>query len=592
MNFQKLSLTHKFLAMLCAAAISLAATATPAASDHEVRLTLLETSDVHGNYFPYDFLNGVAPGEGSLARVATYVDSLRAAQGDDAVLLFDNGDILQGQPSAYYYNFIRTDRHLCADILNHLRYDAAAIGNHDIETGHSVYDRWVSQCQMPVLGANIVRTDTGEPYLQPYTILERKGMRIAVLGLITTGIPQWLPENLWSGLKFEDMETVARHYVPLLREKADIVIGLFHSGMGSAEHYAPMAENASAEVARRVPGFDIVFCGHDHRPAERVIEHAGGGKTIIVNPGANAHSIARADVVLRKSKHGITTMKVSGKVVDVTACAPSANFMAHFQEQCDEVKAFAAETVGRSDAPMVTTPAFFGPSAFVDFIHQMQLEISGADISFAAPLAFDATIAKGPITVSDLFNLYRYENMLYVMELTGREIKDYLEFSYSGWVQTMASPSDHLLLFRPNAAALPDPWQRLKTPCYSFDSAAGIRYTVDVTRLPGSRVTILGMADGTPFDEAATYRCALNSYRGNGGGRHLTEGAGIAAGELQGRIVWSSDKDLRYYMLQIIRRMGTVSPRPLGQWKFIPEDWVETARKADEKLLLPSPAAH
>ena len=339
-------------------------------------------------------------------------------------------------------------------------------------------------------------------------------------------------------------------------------------------------------IARRVPGFDIIFCGHDHRIANRTVVNSEGGRTLILNPGANAEALAQAEITVRRdAEHGFTTMHVGGKTVDLRQQEPSETFMKRFEEPCNAVRKFVTEKVGRSRATMDTRPSFFGPSAFVDFIHEMQLQISGAEISFAAPLAFDATIARGDITVSDVFNLYRYENMLYVMELSGREIKDYLEFSYDGWTAQMTSPDDHLLRFRSDAANLKEPQQRLQTPNFNFDSAAGIRYTVDVRQPRGSRITILGMADGRPFCPDSTYRCALNSYRGNGGGRHLTEGAGIPAAELDRRTVWRSDRDLRYYMLQYIRRQGTVSPKPLDLWRFIPEDWAEKARKTDERLL-------
>ena len=574
----------KTLLMLLSATFALG---VRAASDNEVHLTLIETSDVHGNFFPYDFLAGGKPGSGSLARAATYIDSLRLARGDDSVILLDNGDILQGQPTAYYYNFIDTTAtHLCADVFNHMRYDAVTVGNHDIEAGHDVYDRWARQCRMPVLGANAIRCKDGSPYFLPYTIIERHGIRVAVLGMITTGIPQWVPQNLWEGMEFQAIEDIANHYMPRLRHEADVVVGLFHSGMGNPERYTPLGESVAEAIARRVPGFDIIFCGHDHRIANRTVVNSEGGRTLILNPGANAEALAQAEITVRRdAEHGFTTMRVGGKTVDLRQQEPSETFMKHFEEPCNAVRKFVTEKVGRSRATMDTRPSFFGPSAFVDFIHEMQLQISGAEISFAAPLAFDATIARGDITVSDVFNLYRYENMLYVMELSGREIKDYLEFSYDGWTAQMTSPDDHLLRFRSDAANLKEPQQRLQTPNFNFDSAAGIRYTVDVRQPRGSRITILGMADGRPFCPDSTYRCALNSYRGNGGGRHLTEGAGIPAAELDRRTVWRSDRDLRYYMLQYIRRQGTVSPKPLDLWRFIPEDWAEKARKTDERLL-------
>ena len=550
-----------------------------------IKLVLLETSDIHGNYLPYDFLNG-RPGSGSMARISTYVRCLRQSEGEHAVVLLDNGDILQGQPTAYYYNFIDTTSvHLCAAALNYLRYDAGTVGNHDIETGHAVYDRWVRQCHFPMLGANTVRTTDSQPYWKPYTILERQGVKIAVLGMITPGIPQWLPQNLWSGLHFDDMVTTAQRYMPEMRRKADVIVGLFHSGVGHKGQTETDAENASIQVAEQVPGFDVIFCGHDHRRANLKIANAQGDSVLILNPAANAQAIARADIELTFTDGKLTGKHMDGQIADVSKIEADTAFTTYFAAQADTVRNFTNRVIGYNENAMTTEPAFFGPSAFIDFLHQMQLSISGAEISFAAPLAFNATIPKGEIRVRDMFNLYRYENMLYVMELTGQEVKDYLEYSYAGWTNQMKSAQDHLLLFRPNPQQYSDPWQRLANPSYNFDSAAGLRYTVDVTQPAGKKIHIEGMANGSPFDLKKTYRCAINSYRGNGGGGLLTEGAGIAADELPKRIVWSTDKDLRYYLLTGISAMRTISPAPLNEWKFIPEAWTRPAALRDALLL-------
>lgn len=559
--------------------------ATFAFAQRQITISFVETSDVHGNYLPYDFING-RPGEGGLARVCTYVEKLRNKQGKDRVVLLDNGDILQGQPTAYYYDYIdTTSTHLCADVLNFMYYDAGTVGNHDVETGHAVYDRWVSQCRYPVLGANVIDVRSGKPYWKPYTILKRQGVRIAVLGMITPCIPMWLPQNLWENLRFDDQEAIARQYMPEMQRQADVIVGLFHSGVGKDTVTTPRAEHAAVAVARRVPGFDVVFCGHDHREAHRLVQNVAGKEVLVLNPAANAHAVAQADVTLTLKGKKVIDKKVQGRVVSVLNEQPHAGFMQHFAKQYEAVRQFTSKRIGRSTAAMTITPAFFGPSAFIDFIHQMQLDISGADISFAAPLAMDAAIPEGDIHVRDMFNLYRYENMLYVMKLTGREVKDYLEYSYAHWTAQMHAPTDHMLLFRANAHELADAWQRLQYPSYNFDSAAGICYTVDLTKPVGQKITITQMADGTPFSLSKTYRCAVNSYRGNGGGYLLTKGAGIAADELPKRIVWSTDKDLRYYLMTRIEQMGTISPAPLNQWRFIPEDWATQAQKTDEKLL-------
>lgn len=557
------------------------------AQTREVNLTLLETSDVHGNYLPYDFINGTE-GKGSLARVSTFVNHLRQTQGRDAVVLLDNGDILQGQPTAYYYNFIDTTSvHLCAALLNYMDYDAATIGNHDIETGHAVYDRWVSQLKCNMLGANALNTQTQTPYWKPYTLIERQGVRIAVMGLITPGIPLWLPENLWSGLRFDDMVDTARRYMPEMKARADLVVGLFHSGVGKPGSYTQGTENASLEVARTVPGFDIVFCGHDHRTANLYLLNTAGDSVLVLNPAADACNVARADVKLTIDNGKVKCKSMKGEVCDVTQLKPDAALIKHFNEALQTVKTFTNEQIGTSTATMETLPAYFGSSAFIDFIHQMQLDISGAEVSFAAPLSFDAHIAAGPIYVRDMFNLYRYENLLYVMEMSGQEIKDYLEYAYDGWVRQMQRASDPMLRMKPNAAELANAWQRLEYPSFNFDSAAGICYTVDLTKRKGERISISSMANGKPFDLNKTYRCALNSYRGNGGGNLLTKGAGIAKEDLGKRLVWSTEKDLRYYLLNRIRDLRQIHPTPLNQWRFIPEEWADKARRREEPLLRP-----
>lgn len=555
------------------------------AQEHTIKLKIVQTSDIHGNFFPYDFINRKAWG-GSLACVHAFAEEQRKTFGDNLILL-DNGDILQGQPSVYYYNFIDTvSSHLCADMLNFMRYDAANMGNHDIETGHAVYDRWVKECNFPVLGANIIDTKTGAPYLPPYKIIERDGIKIAVLGLITPAIPAWLAENLWEGLQFEDMETSARKWVKIIqeKEKPDILIGLFHSGRDASKNTGKWNENASLTVAQNVPGFHIVLMGHDHRQFCQNVPNCEGNYVMAVNPGSNGNAVSDIDITITKNGNE-TSMNIDARLTDMNKYEPSKEFMAHFKKQYDDVDNFVKQKIGTITASLDTRPAYFGSSAFIDFIHTLQLAISGADISFAAPLSFDATIDKGDIYMSDMFNLYKYENMLYVMELTGKEIKDYLEYSYSIWTRQMTSPDDSLLLLKDITPEEDKSHAIFANPSYNFDSAAGIIYTVDVTKPQGEKISISSMTDGTPFLMDKTYKVAINSYRGNGGGELLTRGAGIPQDQLHARIVFSTDKDLRFYLMEYIRKQGTLSPKALNQWRFIPDEWVKQAAKRDYDLL-------
>ena len=547
------------------------------ADKKEVILNIIETSDVHGSYFPYDFITR-KPQNGSLARLSSLVNG-RRSQYKDAFMLVDNGDILQGQPIAYYYNYIDTKtEHVCASMLNYLRYDLGNMGNHDVEPGHAVYDRWVSQCKFPVLGANIIDTKTNKPYLPPYKVLEREGVKVAVLGMITSAIPSWLPEQLWSGLRFEDMETTARHWMKIIKEKEkpDIIIGLFHAGP-EGNQLGDAVENGSEIVARNVPGFDVVFMGHDHQRHCRKVVNAAGDSVLITGPSNAARCVSDVMIKVVKKNGKLVKKEVSGQITELDAYPIDQAFMKTFDPQYRATIDFVSRKIGRMSSTISSKDAFFGPSAFIDLLHQLQMDLTGAEISFCAPLSPTAEIKEGDIYVSDMFNLYRYENMLYTMKLSGKEIKGFLEMSYALWTNQMKSASDHLLLLDDSKSG----FGRFKNPTFNFDSAAGIIYTVDVTKPEGSRVDIKSMADGTPFQMDKIYKVAINSYRGNGGGDLLTKGAGIPKRELKSRIVTSTEKDLRYYLMKRIEEKKQLDPKPLNQWKFIPEEWTVPAAKRD-----------
>lgn len=547
------------------------------AAKKEVVLNIIETSDVHGSYFPYNFITRKQQ-NGSLARLSSLVNE-RRSQYKDAFMLVDNGDILQGQPIAYYYNYIDTKtEHVCASMLNYLRYDLGNMGNHDVEPGHAVYDRWVSLCKFPVLGANIIDTRTNKPYLPPYKVLEREGVKVAVLGMITPAIPSWLPEQLWSGLRFDDMETTARYWVKIIKEKEnpDIIIGLFHAGP-EGNQLGDAIENGSEIVARNVPGFDVVFMGHDHQRHCRKVVNAAGDSVLITGPSNAAHCVSDVIIKVVKKNGKLVKKEVSGQITELDAYPVDQTFMKTFDPQYKATLDFVSRKIGRMSSTISSKDAFFGPSAFIDLLHQLQMDLTGAEISFCAPLSPTAEIKEGDIYVSDMFNLYRYENMLYTMKLSGKEIKGFLEMSYAQWTNQMKSASDHLLLLDDSKSG----FGRFKNPTFNFDSAAGIIYTVDVTKPEGSRVDIKSMADGTPFQMDKIYKVAINSYRGNGGGDLLTKGAGIPKKELKSRIVTSTEKDLRYYLMKRIEEKKQLDPKPLNQWKFIPEEWTVPAAKRD-----------
>ena len=547
-----------------------------AKSPKTVTLRIVETSDVHGAFFPYNFTER-RDMSGTMARVSSYIKRQRKEMGNRLILL-ENGDILQGQPTCYYTNFVATDKpNIAAEVVNYLKYDAQTFGNHDVEVGHKVYDKWIKELDCPVVGANIIDLKSGKPYVEPYVIIEREGVRVAILGMLTPAIPNWLHQSLWSGMRFEEMVSCTKRWVKILREqeKADVVIGLFHSGWDGGIVTDEYDEDATQKVAEQVEGLDVIFFGHDHRERNTTVKNV-----LCLDPSCNAQKVAVATLQVRGGK----VISKKGELVDVTKEPLDEDFMRHFQPRIDEVKAFVERKIGVFNENMLSRDAFFGPAAFVDLIHQLQLEHTGADVSFTAPLTFNSEIKAGPVYQSDMFKLYRFENGIYVVRMTGKEIRNFLEMSYDQWVNTMTSPDDHIMLLAPKVAG-DNQRENFKNFTFNFDSAAGIDYVVDVTKPNGQKVHILQLSNGQPFDENAWYRVAMNSYRGNGGGELLVRGAGIPLDSIPQRIEYQSERDQRHYLTEKIEREGSITPKALNNWRFIPEAWALPAIERDRKLI-------
>lgn len=562
-----------------------------------VNVKIICTSDVHGAIFPFDLKENKEINS-SLARVTSYVNEQRSDT-NQIVFLLDNGDILQGDPVVYYYNFEKTDTiHLYADVMNYMKYDAATIGNHDIETGHDVYDKFNDEINFPWLAANAINTETNQPYFKPYTTIERGGVKIAVLGLITPAIPQWLPEKIWSGMRFDDMIATAEKWVKKIREteQPDLMVGLFHAGVdytyNDQNENTLMNENASRLVAEKVDGLDLVFVGHDHAGWNFKTKGPSGGNVLVLGTTAGARNVAVANYVLKYDKMCMIydRKEITGELVEMKNYSPDPDFMKRYSYQLEEAKNFVSRPVGEFSETISSRESIFGPSKFVDLIHTIQLDLTGAVISFSAPLSFNAKIDKGTVYVRDMFDLYKYENLLYTMELTGQEIKDYLEFSYANWFNQMKTENDHLLKFKLDDAGNIKYSERTKSPeleerYYNYETAAGIDYVVDVTRPAGEKVTIESLSNGNSFNLTAKYKVAVNSYRGNGGGGHLTRGAKIPQDQLSDRIINSTEKDLRYYLMKWIEKEKEVTPKLLGNWKVVPEKYWQAGKQKDYQLL-------
>ena len=556
--------------------------AAAACSPGERTLHIVTTGDVHGSWFDQPYVNGGGT-KTSLMSVAAWVDSLRNAVGPKNVLLLDAGDCLQGDNAAYYYNYVDTlGEHLFSQIVSYMGYDAVAVGNHDIETGHPVYDKLDAQLAahgIPFLAANAVRTSDGEPYFAPYKVFRRGGMKVAVIGFTNPNMKAWLSEPVWRGIEFKSLIPCAQEWVDRVRakEKPDVVVVLTHSGTGEGD--GASLESQGLDLLESLQGVDVLVCSHDHRP---FVKEKDG--TWLINGGARAGNVGHA--VVTKGKQSGKTVK--GETVRMDKSRVDGAMEERFLSAFGKVKDFTLQPVGHLAMELRTRDAYAGMCDYLNLLHTVQLDVPEAQLSFAAPLTFNGTVKSGEVIYNDMFTIYPFENQLFVVKMKGSEIVSFLEYSYDHWIRT---PGAHILQIAdsPDARTGSPRWSFVNRS-YNFDSAGGLVYTVDVTRPAGSRVKVKSLADGSAFDPDGWYNVAMTSYRANGGGNSLIEGAGIPQDETEGRIV-ARYPEIREMVYQFIKKHGTVDPAlignrsVIGEWHFVPEKVVAPKMAADMDLL-------
>lgn len=542
-------------------------------------VTILYTTDVHGACLPYDFKLD-QPAKTSLANVYSYVKEQREAT-PDQILLFDTGDFLQGQPSIYYYNFVdTTTQHVAARVYNFMGYDAIGVGNHDIEPGDAVYERHLPKMlNMPWLCANAIDTRTGEPMFQPYSVETRQGVKVAILGMITPHIHAWLPKSLWPNLEFEDMVECAQKWVPIIKEKEnpDILIGLFHSGGDYAvdgnDIDTRFNENGGIPAAIKVPGFDLILLGHDHSQRNLDIVNIAGDTVKAIDAATQARLIGRVDIHLDLQEDGTFKKTFKTDLIDSEQYPAEPSFCAEFEADIKKVNEYVDSPIGQLTADLDGINGLYGPCAFMDLIHDAQLWATKADVSFAAVLSPYDKIPAGQITMRHLFTIYKYENQLFTLRMSGSDIKKYLEFGFKNQFATMATANDYLIMRGADGKPV--------TPTFNYTSAAGIKYTVDITKPAGERVTIESMSDGSAFDLEKEYKVAVNSYQASGGGNFVPVGLGWDEETLKEHTIDTTPIDVRRYVAAYIKENSPITPHVRGDWQIIPTDMWE-AGKAKE----------
>ncbi len=576
---------NKLTSLILAAAAILAASCGP--KDGEYTFRILSTSDVHGHFFDKDyFTEETVP---SLMSVAWYVDSVRVADGPENVILIDAGDCLHGDNAAHYYNYVDTEsEHVYARMLEYLDYDAWVPGNHDIETGHPVYDRFVESLDVPVLASNALRTDNGKPYFGEYVIQKRHGLKIAIIGFTQPNIKNAYAAELWEGMDFESLiPDFTQNVVDRVRaeEKPDVVIVTIHSGAGRGD--GAQLEQQGLDLFNSLEGVDYIVSSHDHRAA--VYE----SETIcMANTGNYCANLAYGTISVKVEDGKVVDKKLSAELIPIDKEKVDKKMQEEFRPDYEAVKNYVTKEVGSLKSDMNTRDAIFGMSDYVNLLHTVCLEASDAQISFAAPVTTNAVFKAGKVIYNDLMTLYSYDNQLYVMKMSGKEIKDYLEHSYDGWINTLDGKSETLIKMRgfKNPRTGQQMWFFMGQS-YNLDSAGGIVYDVDVTKPMGERIIIRTLADGTPFDMAAEYKVAMNSYRALGGA-DLMKKAGVDMAKIDERVV-AVNADIRSLLNDYFEKSVEVSseqiskPSLIGKWNFVPADKARKALEEDMSRMTP-----
>ena len=576
---------RSFALVLAMAATVLTPSCKRTLKDGDYTLTVLSTNDVHGTWFDSSYVDGKT--RKSLFAMNYYIDSVRTADGFGNVLLVDAGDCLQGDNAPYYFNYIDTlTPHLFPRLLEYMKYDAVAMGNHDIETGHSVYDRVAADLKKagaPFLAGNAIRNDNGQPYFPLYKMVKKAGLRIAVIGYNNANIAAWLNESLWSGMHFVSIASIIQRDVDFVRAKEhpDVVVAAMHSACGQGD--GTILEAEALDAFNLVKGVDWLICGHDHRPYVETRESSA-----LLNSGSHSRYVAHGKMHLTVKEGQIVSKSFETDLIPVKAEKADPVMREHFRKDFEAVKAFTLQEVGILNTELYTREAYKGMCDYMNLIHTLGLTRVPAEISIAAPLTYNGHVNSGTLVFNDLFTIYPFENQLYVVNMTGAELQKYLEVSYDKWINTITKADDHILKIqsREDPRTQQAGWSFINRS-YNFDSAAGINYTVDVTMPFGERIVISSMADGSAFDPERTFKVAMTSYRASGGGNLLKE-AGID--NTDERIV-SRHPELRNILYDYLMENGSIDPEVIGkpsvigEWKFVPEKIAHPALEQDMALL-------
>jgi len=568
--------------------------AAPPADKHSYRLTVLGTTDTHGNVFNWDYFKDAeytdsAQNDIGLAKISTLVAAMREERGAENTLLLDAGDTIQGTPLSYYYAKIDpiTGGHVhpMAAAMNAIGYDAAAMGNHEFNYGLDVLDTFDRQLNFPLLCANAVDWNTGRPVYEPYSLHTFTGpvgprITVGVLGLVTPGVAIWDKANVEGKVRFPGIVEQAKLFVPRMKAAgADIVIVSCHSGPDTSSSYGdalPYPENASTLLAEEVPDIDAILVGHAHLeiPQRFVTNKKTGRQVLLSEPLRWGMRLTVMDLDLAKVRGRWQVSSAAAHLLNANTVPEDPAIVAILSGDHATVRRYVNSVVGSSASAMSAATARYEDTAAMDFVNHVQSEevaraLAGTPeaslpiLSISAPFNKDASIPAGDVTVRDVAGMYIFDNTLLGIVLTGEQVRAYLEFSARYFKQVTSAgpfaPGDITNAVTPTAPN--------GTPDYNYDTMAGytarLTYEIDIAQPVGARIKNL-QYDGAPIDPAQRFVIAINNYRQSGGGNF--------PGVTTAPVVYNAQQEIRQLIIDWVSEQGQIDPST-----FSTTDWRLTA---------------
>lgn len=475
-----------------------------------MKLTILATSDLHGYIEPTNFGSTGQNQPFGAAKAATIIENIRN-EATGPVITIENGDFIQGSPLSYYIakETESGDPAALTAVANAIPYDLGILGNHEFNYGLSYLQKAINAYNYPIICANIVDNNGDTVFGKPYIILKKAGIKIAILGLTTSYIPNWEHPSHIEGLHFLDIVATAKNYLPKLRELADVVIVSYHGGfekdLSSGEPTEALTgENAGYKLLHEVPGIDALVTGHQHRMLAEVVNGVP-----VIQPGYRGEFVGQISLEITSDKNGIQIGKAIPKLLPTKAAKPNKTVLTKIAPIAKQVENWLDQKLGQVSGDMrISDPnnARIKEHPYIEFINRVQMEASKANISGTALFNNEGTGFGASITMRDVVTNYIYPNTLAVLKITGQDLKEALERSASFFE-----------LKENNEIGINPTFIAPKPQYYNYDMYEGIDYTIHVSQPIGERVSPI-IYQGKPLQANDVIEIVINQYRAVGGG--------------------------------------------------------------------------